>query len=149
MNIRKLFHIDVFMPEKFKAQAIKLQQDFKQYEFSMHMNDNVLNEDKHKSHDYGEDILKSIDKIGKYITPAFEVEVEKHNNSWYVCKYCIRIPVDNKNVDAVIVIQPYFNRKTKQYDNTRNLIKTAWLNSRTDNHNTLEADKYVKKDEWK
>ena len=149
MKDKMLFHVAVFMPEEVQQQAIKLQKEFDKYEISNHLSDNLTNQNKNSSHDYNENILEAIDAIKKNVQPAFEIEITKFDNAWFVSKYCVRIPLKNKKSDAVVVVKPYYNKQTGEYDQSKNCIKTVWFNSKNDSHATLDTDKYVKKEEWK
>lgn len=146
----KLFHKDVYVPNGMQAECKSLQRDFGSYFLSRHFQEHIDNQGfEDRSHTYLPDVIDACLKtIRTTQYEAFEVEYGKDyhkfgQSGFFVTKYCIRIPY-SKTEDLVIAIRP-------QYEGTKvktNMIVTAWMNSASDHHFTLDASKYCSKDEW-
>lgn len=151
--ITRLFHKDVFMPESIQEIVFQYQLHFNGYYLSKHLKSH-LEECADRSHAYLHDTLvECLDTIKDHPQEAFEIEVTQDYNTfrtddWVVTKYCIRIPY-NYHQDIVVSIRPQFNKKVRKFNWHKNLIVTAWINARTDNHYTLDATKYCSQQEWK
>lgn len=148
----KLFHKDCFLPNGVQEIVTKYQKNFNGYRLSKHLQEH-LSMSNDRSHSYLEEVLvKCLDTIKNNPQEAFEVEVSKdfhffNRKGWVVTKYCVRIPYDSKQ-DIVVSIRPQFNKETKSFNWDDNLVVTAWMNSHTDHHYTLDASKYCSKEEW-
>ena len=89
----------------------------------------------------GHAVDSTIDKNGFFAYPSFVrvhhknvVEVETNENG-EIIKILVRIPYKYKaGFDLCIVIIP---------DGKQARVKTGWLNSRKDNHKTLDVTKYL------
>ena len=146
----KLFHKEVFFPAGVEIACDNLQRSLTTYSFSNHFKehlDNQVIED--RSHKYLKDVVvECLNSLQQNPREVFEVELGKDfhwfgKSGWFVTKYCCRIPY-SKTQDLVVAIRP-------QYKGTKlvgNLIVTAWMNHHTDNHYTLDANKYCSKEEW-
>ena len=148
---RKLFHKDLFMPNNTQSSCNQLQSFLTNYKFSTHFKehlDNQLIED--RKHRYLKDVvIECLDTLKDNPKEVFEVELSKDYHffgkpGWFVTKYCCRIPYDN-NKDLVVAIRPIYNKNVVE----DNLIVTAWINHKKDNHCTLDKTKYCSEEEWK
>ena len=74
----------------------------------------------------------------KYNRKGEIFEVERVGR--YISKFVIRLPYDLKK-DVCIVLRDVYDEEAKA---PYLLLVTTWLNSRDDNHETLDADKYEK-----
>lgn len=120
------------MPNDFIQQSLNHQKTMGRFYFSRHLRDYFdFHDDKH-SMDRSK-LIKCILSLRTNPHTPFEVEV----NDSVVTKYVVRIPYDDE-LDVSIVIQ------TATWDGCP-LIKTAWLNSNTDLHFTLDKTKYINK----
>ena len=149
-----LFHSDVFVPEHAQKLVHQLQRNLKDYYLSKHFEEHLNNQYfEDRSHLYLKDIVENcLEDINTQSQDAFEVELTKSfkefgTHAWLVTKYCIRIPYDN-DTDLVIVIRPHWNKKYQCYNSRDNLIVTAWINHKEDNHKTLDTTKYCSKNRW-
>ena len=152
-----LFHSDVFVPDGIQEQVAKIQRNMKAYNLSLHFQEhlnNQLTED--RSHTYFRNaVMNSLNQMisnDRVTRKAFEIELSKDYRffgrpGFFVTKYCIRIPYDNQT-DLVIVIRPKWNKEKGNYDENNNLVATAWLNNKNDNHYTLDETKYCSEEEW-
>jgi len=152
-----LFHENVFFPEGTEEAVLKLQRSMKNYFLSRHFEEHLNNQDtEDRSHTYFRNyVLNSLNQMisnSRVVRKPFEVELSKDyhffkKSGWFVTKYCIRIPYDSTS-DLVIVVRPQWNSKTLTFDLDRNMIVTAWINHKDDDHKTLDADKYCTRDKW-
>lgn len=139
-----LLHKDICIPEKFKEISKMLQKNMEDFYYSQHMLEHLKNLTPDKSHKYfnGDIDMNSIDELIDSLTTTqrdvFEVELTKFDTKWVVTKYCCRIPY-NDNQDLVVAIRPKKNKMA--------MVVTAWLNSTSDEHFTLDESKYVFKEE--
>lgn len=131
MEIKKLYHINVFMPENLIEQSLNQQRTVKFYIFTKHVKFKIFSKNpyfKNISFFTINKVLKSL-KTSPII--PFEIETEIIDNKETVTKYAIRAECD-KNHDIVLVI------RTK-------VVITAYCNNKNDNHSTLDVSKYEKK----
>lgn len=147
-----LCHKDVFMPNEVQSTARNLQQNITGYTYSMHMKQH-LQEREDRSHDYFNKIVSDCLETLKYQQrEVFEVELSKDyyyfgKSGWFITKYCCRIPY-NASQDLVVAIRPYYDKKTKEIDFSKNKIVTAWLNAKNDNHITVDKNNYCSLENW-
>lgn len=152
-----LFHKDVFLPKDAKNSAIILNQKMTNYFLSKHFKEHLDNqENENRSHKYFRNVVfnclnEMCSKYRKLLEP-FEIELSKDYNffgvsSWFVTKYCVRIQYDTTS-DLVVVIRPQWDKEKKEFDVSRNMIVTAWINHKDDAHSTLDESKYCSKDYW-
>ena len=145
----KLFHKDVFMPLAVSDRGLELQKTLGNYFLSKHFKEHLENCYEDRSHKYLADIVtECLDSLKDTQREVFEVEVSKNfhffgKSGWFVTKYCCRIPY-SYDQDLVVAIRPQY-RDGKVVNN---MVVTAWLNSKTDNHRTLDGSKYCKAVEW-
>lgn len=143
----KLFHKDVFMPEGVNDicknyQKATISKYFLSKHFQEHLN-NQATED--RSHTYLGDIVKEcLESLKTAQRDVFEVELSKDyhffkKSGWFVTKYCCRIPY-SADEDLVVAIRPQY----EDGEVVDNMIVTAWINSNTDHHYTLDDSKYSK-----
>ena len=152
-----LFHSDVFVPEGIQDEVKRIQRKMTSYRLSKHFKehlDNQATED--RSHTYFRNaVMNSLNQMtsnSRVLREAFEVELSKDyhffgKSGWIVTKYCIRIPYDSQT-DLVVVIRPQWDANKLDYDASNNLVATAWINHKRDNHSTLRAGAYCTKAEW-
>lgn len=146
----KLFHREVFFPAGAEIACDNLQRCLNKYYFSKHFENHINNQlVEDRSHKYLKDVVtECLDSLKTNPRDVFEIELGKDyykfgKSGWFVTKYCCRIPYSDTQ-DLVVAIRP-------QYEGTTlvdNMIVTAWMNSKTDNHYTLDSSKYCSKDEW-
>lgn len=146
----KLFHKDVYMPNGTQSRCKALQRDFGSYYLSKHFQEHLDGQgSEDRSHTYLPDVIKRcLDTIKATQYEAFEVEYGKDfrkfgQSGFFVTKYCIRIPY-SEDEDLVIAIRPQYEGTTVK----TNMVVTAWMNSASDHHGTLDVSKYCSKDEW-
>ena len=152
-----LFHSDVFVPKGVQEVVGQLQFHMKGYFLSQHLEEHLNNQaTEDRSHTYFRNyVINTLNEMingSGAIRHAFEIELSKDYHffglsGWFVTKYCIRIPYDSK-CDLVIVIRPQWDKDKKQYDVTKNMVVTAWLNHKKDNHYTLDESKYCTESRW-
>lgn len=146
-----LFHKDVFYPNGIDEKLKLAESSFKDYELSRHLQAHVSNRED-RSHDYlGQAVINCLERLKTETFEAFEIEYSKGYYDfgvagWLVTKYCVRIPY-GANQDLVVVIAPKWDKNLGKYDGTA-FIKTAWLNSRSDAHFTLDGSRYCDKERW-
>lgn len=148
-----LFHSDVYIPCKETVDKVvrMYQENFKEYVLSKHLQERLLNTNKDRSHNYLSNVLNECLKtIQSNPRDYFEIELSQDNkyfndNKWHITKYCIRIPY-NKNEDLALSIRPEFS--CSNYSGN-NLVVTAWINHKDDDHSTLNYDKYCSEEQWK
>ena len=152
-----LFHKDVFLPEGAQEAVIKLQKCMTGYFLSRHFEEHLNNQDtEDRSHKYFRNaVINNLNEMissNRTIRNAFEIELSKDfhffgKSGWFVTKYCIRIPY-NVHDDLVVVIRPQWDKETSQFDVSKNMIVTAWMNHNADDHSTLDGSKYCDKSTW-
>lgn len=127
---RKLYHIDLFMPDRFISYAKEHQSHMTKVKFSQHLLDYFENGD--DKHDLTrKELLESLKRC--VINPVVPFEVEAADI--WVKKYVIRTSYnEEKDISIAIVC--------KDYKSWLPFIKTAWLNNKDDIHNTLDVFKY-------
>lgn len=143
----KLFHKDVYMPERVVNDSIALQKDMVSIEFSRHFEQHCLNYGD-RSHDYGNEVKDRVLSLKQCPVKPFEVEYGKSYRyfkarGWFVNKFVVRFPFNSKQ-DISVVFFP----KWKEGKPNVLVVGTAWLNSHEDMHFTLDASKYCSEDEW-
>ena len=149
----KLFHKDVYMPKSVAESAKNCQAHFSGYVLTQHLQEHLDAMDKNRSHNYlREALVKCLETIKDNPQEAFEVELSKDyhlfkKSGWFVTKYCIRIPYDDKQ-DIVVSIRPYYDAEKNKFISNKNRVITAWLNDNKDDHVTLDSSKYCSKQEW-
>lgn len=149
--LRLLFHKDVFMPSGVQEIVHKLQKCedyYYSWHFKSHLSDQLVED---KSHTYLKDVVdKCIANIKNQCQDAFEVELSKATNindeTWYVTKFCIRMRYDD-NTDLAVVLRPQIDISCFRYTDS-NLVVTAWINHRKDNHKTLNTLGYCDEEKW-
>ena len=152
-----LFHESVFLPKEFEDAVLKLEGKMSGYFLSKHMQDHFDNQDNEdRSHRYFKNFVintlnEQSSKFRRVLKP-FEVEVSKDFHlfgkpGFFVTKYCIRLPYKHDK-DIVIVIRPQWDKENKKYDESKNMIVTAWINHNKDNHKTLDTTKYCSREMW-
>lgn len=115
----KLYHKDVFFKPHFHTFAMK----GVSLKFSAHLVERLI--------ERGID-TKKIPVIINNVANVKVIEVETEDDGMTVHKQLVRYPYDSSN-DLVMAI-------------VRNgLVKTAWVNSKTDNHRTLDKSKYERR----
>lgn len=147
----KLFHSEVFLPNKTQEVCNDFQKNLNEYFFSRHFEEHLENQlVEDRSHTYLKDvIIECLNSLKYKQQPVFEVELGKDyryfkKSGWFVTKYCCRIKY-SEDQDLVVAIRPqYIDGKYTG----NNMVVTAWMNSRDDNHYTLNKTKYCSKDEW-
>lgn len=148
-----LFHKDVYMPDAAQGVAKRAQGQMSSFRYSAHFEehlDNQMCED--RSHTYLRDAIEGCLKwLKDNPQESFEIELTQDssrfgNSDWVLTKFCCRIPYDGTQ-DLVVAIRPTFTigRGTKA---TGFMVVTAWMNSHTDNHYTLDRSKYCSEDDW-
>lgn len=145
-----LCHKDVFMPKGAQETVNEILKKYSSYKLSHHVISHAT-QDNDRSHEYTLDKLnKAIENaLGKPFE-AFEIELTRTNEAktWTVTKVCIRIPYDIGQ-EACLSIRPSKNKNTGKYDITKAFIVTAWLNSVSDAHFTLDSSKYISEEQFK
>lgn len=146
----KLFHKDVYLPEGANEICNKYQGLLTKYFLSKHFKEHIENQaSENRSHTYLPEVIeKCLKTLKNSPRDVFEVELSKDYRffgkaGWFVTKYCCRIPYSDTQ-DLVVAIRP-------KYDGSNivdNMIVTAWMNSNTDHHVTLDESKYCSKAEW-
>jgi len=141
----KLFHKDVFIPAGVNSICNDLQKRLFRYFFSRHFREHLENQlIEDRSHTYLKDVvIKCVESLKNTPREVFEVELTYNDGAWDVTKYCCRIPYDSSQ-DLVVAIRPQFIDGKL----VNNMIVTAWMNSHTDNHYTLDDTKYCSKYSW-
>lgn len=149
----KLFHKDVFFPKGAREAVKSFQMSFDGYYLTQHLKEHLNSTTKDKSHDYlSQALTDCLDTLKECPQEPFEIELSKDYHffgkpGWFVTKYCVRIPY-NEHQDVVVSIRPYYDREILNYDDTKNRVVTAWLNSNEDSHQTLDSNKYCSEMEW-
>lgn len=149
----KLFHKDVFFPIGLKESIVSFEKSFDGYILSRHLQEHLNDNNKDRSHDYLKNaLIKCLATLKTNPQQPFEVELSKDldffgNNEWFVTKYCVRVPYDDRE-DIVIAIRPYYGKNKHCYNDNRNKVITAWMNAKHDDHFTLGTAKYCSAKEW-
>lgn len=138
------------MPKGAAEACIKLQANLKSYFLSEHFKQHIDNQAwEDRSHTYLPDIIKTcLESLKNVQRNVFEVELSKDYHKfgvsgWFVTKYCCRIPY-NSDQDLVVAIRPQYQGN----EIVDNMIVTAWMNSHSDNHYTLDKSKYCSEEDW-
>ena len=150
---QRLFHTDVFLPTGVVPATLESQRRIKTIRYSKHLQEHFAMIDD-RSHDYVEARVKEcVESLKKEPRKPFEVEISKDYRYFglgghFLTKYVVRVPYDEK-CDLVVVIRPVYEKKEDiRVFLGEVLVATAWLNSRTDNHYTLDESKYCSEEEW-
>ena len=145
-----LFHKDVFLPEGTTNACFILQKNLKSFFLSRHFEEHIKNQViEDRSHTYLKDvIIECLNSLKDTPRSVFEVELGKDfhkfgKSGWFVTKYCCRIPY-SATQDLVVAIRPVYEGTTIK----DNMVVTAWMNSNTDHHYTLDESKYCSEEEW-
>ena len=121
--MERLYHKEVFWKNNFDEESLNLVYNVKK--LSYHLNEHLNNPD--EKHLYlKKDIFKGLEDIKQNKGYLFEVAVENGR----VTKAVYRINL-NSDYDICIVI-----REEK--------VVTAWINRTTDEHRTLDTQKYMR-----
>lgn len=140
-----LLHKDIFCPEDIIEKVIALQRNIKFYKISNHLYErNCLKKKIDAKHNYTiDDIVSLLYEIKMFPKKPIEVEIKKDDksNSFYISKFCIRADF-NATTDMSIVLAPIYNKKDSTFFTNKFFIRTAWLNSKFDNHSSLDKTKY-------
>lgn len=127
----KLYHEDIYMPACFAEQAMNQQKIIRKYVFSSHLWERINDLDRQHGKVTKRIILNSLDYLRENPKKPFEVETDDSLGEETVTKYVVRVSADEWS-DISLVIRG-------------NKVITAYINSKTDNHCTLNFDKYVQK----
>ena len=147
----KLFHKDVYFVPGMQEICQSLQATLGNYFLSRHFQEHLENQlIADRSHTYLKDVVtECLNTLKDNPREVFEVELSKDaayfgTHDWFVTKYCCRIPYSDTQ-DLVVAIRP----KYRDGEVINNMIVTAWMNSRTDHHYTLDGSKYCSEEAWK
>lgn len=126
-----LYHIEVYMPQEYIDSSLSSQRTLGTYKFSYHLKKRLFGDrdDKHALNNKA--LAQCINNLRSSPTIPFEIEVDDGE----VVKFVVRVPYTEDN-DVSIAIQ-----LNSSYGYP--LIKTAWLNDKSDIHTTLDTTKYV------
>ena len=139
MEGTKLYHIEVYMPNKLIEQVNHLKEVLEDYNYSYHLRLQMEDETDKKHYIKDEkDFVLALDRTKDKNYLPFEVETYENGETVLVTKYVVRVPYDDKR-DITFVIAPKGNHQC--------VIKTAWLNYKTDKHFTLDRNRYTQKEE--
>ena len=125
------YHIDVYLPKILLLKSKKILYKSKYIKISNHLKDELNKNNSHKLNINC--LLAIIGKIRKDYVYPFEVEV--HNNKVVKAVWRFRYN-DNKDISIAMCINRFYKCT---------FVKTAWINSNTDSHFTLNVNKYVNK----
>lgn len=136
-NLNHLYHIDVYMPNNLIEKVNRLKESIEDYRFSYHLKTQMedVNDKKHYIKDE-RDFIDALNRMEEKQYLPFEVETFENGGTVLVTKFVVRVPYDEKR-DITLVIAP------KGEDIA--VIKTAWLNYKTNTHSTLDASRYEPK----
>ena len=128
---RKLYHRDIFMPERFTRYVKLHESQITKVMFSRHLMEYFdCGEEKHDITREG--ILSVLKRCVLNPVEPFEVEAAGR----WVKKYVIRTSYnDTKDISIAIICKDF--KSGLPFD------KTAWLNNKDDIHGTLDIDKYT------
>lgn len=140
-----LFHRDVFLPTNTQEKVKFAQKSLRNFRISAHLIERMNDTFKDRSHNYklNSNIIKEyLKQIKACPLEAFEIEFRKnyYSYSYSISKYCVRVPFkEDATQDLILVIRP---------EDNYSLVVTAYLNSKYDNHFTLNTNKYCSKERW-
>lgn len=128
----ELYHIDVYMPLSILQAARQLEKRAATARLSVHTkewlegtaSDDALRLYKHRY--TRKNLRDALLHIARTLPTPFEVGVENGR----VFKYAVRQPLDEDNDITVVV-------------DANGVVRTAWINSKDDQHWTLDSSKYV------
>lgn len=127
--ITALLHSEVFMPKWVKDIVIAKEKRLKNVYLSKHCEDNLFISN--FKHDIDrERLLEIVNSLAIHPVLPFEVEITKEGINYSVTKIVVRTSYNDEK-DISIVLRG-------------NMIVTAWLNYKTDEHYTLDEGKYIK-----
>lgn len=129
--MNKLYHSEVYFEDWFKDVAV----DLFNTNYSKHLRDHFVYDNHKKCYGMTKGRLTAI--INQLIKGErdfylYEVEIQEPK---FMVKAVVRASYD-EDYDVSIVFAFYENRGE--------IVKTAWLNEKTDTHTTLDASKYYK-----
>jgi hypothetical protein len=129
--MNKLYHSEVYFEDWFKDVAV----DLFNTNYSKHLCDHFMYDNNKKRYGMTKERLTAI--INQLIKGErdfylYEVEIQEPK---FMVKAVVRASYD-KDYDVSIVFA--------FYENCGEIVKTAWLNEKTDTHTTLDASKYYK-----
>ena len=127
--MRALLHSEVFMPKWVKETVLEKEKSIKNSYLSKHCEDNLfISNFKHNIE--REKLLTIVNSLKTNPVLPFEVEITKDGTTYNITKIVVRTSYDDKR-DISIVLR-------------ENMIVTAWLNYKIDEHKTLDESKYIK-----
>lgn len=142
---RPLLHKGIYMPPDVETIVFNYMRKLKNtnIEISQHIIDHINEED--KKHHYTMEEIKQVIKetCMNSSNQLFEVELDKNKReygdySWYITKWCIRVPFTKDFKDKSIlalVLRP--NKENNSFK-----LCTARINKVEDKHNTLRRENY-------
>jgi len=126
------------MPDEIKNKAKYIQKKITKVVHSKHFEGQCILDEDYKHYLDAEKVDNIILNLKNNPVEPFEVNITKVNNKFDITKLVIRTSYDEDR-DISIVFIPRLN-----HDKTFTaFIKTAWLNSNTDIHSTLDKTKYL------
>jgi len=124
-----LLHSEVFMPKWVKETVMAKERKIRNAYLSKHCEDNLfISNFKHDIE--REKLLGIVNSLKTNPVMPFEVEITKDGTNYNVTKIVIRTNYNDER-DISIVLRG-------------NMIVTAWLNYKIDEHKTLDESKYIK-----
>ena len=125
-----LYHEEIYIPEEYISQVLNHQKTLKKIHFSRHLREHLNNPD-YKHDIESTKLLQCLKRVINNPVSPFEVEIDNRT----VIKYVIRTSYDSdRDVSIAILVKDYYGIP---------MIKTAWLNKKSDKHYTLDVSKYV------
>ena len=124
-----LLHSEVFMPKWVKETVMAKERKIRNAYLFKHCEDNLfISNFKHDIE--REKLLEIVNSLKTNPVMPFEVEITKDGTNYNVTKIVIRTNYNDER-DISIVLR-------------ENMIVTAWLNYKIDEHKTLDESKYIK-----
>lgn len=125
-----LYHEDIYIPEEYISQVLNHQKTLRKIHISRHLREHINNPD-YKHDIESTKLLQCLKRVINNPVSPFEVEIDNRT----VIKYVIRTSYDSdRDVSIAILVKDYCGIP---------MIKTAWLNKKSDKHYTLDVSKYV------
>lgn len=132
LNPMELYHFKVYMPLEIIQAARQLERRAATARFSFHTQEwlegsasnDALRLHKHRFS--SRNLRETLLRIARMLPTPFEVGVSNGR----VFKYAVRLPLDADNDITVVV-------------GANNVVRTAWINSKEDQHRSLDTSKYV------
>lgn len=147
---KKLLHSEVFIPEDILEESIDLQTKIKNVISSLHLSNQAS-----KKHDYKhflekDKVVEIVKNLANNPIKPFEIELSKGYKEtgikgFFISKIVIRTSYDEMRDVIIPIALNYVKGKITTSDC---LIKTAWLNYKTDQHYTLDESKYLSKKDY-